>query len=78
MVIVVKKETGKQTIEWFLGNENGYTCSDDTVDYLRKHGFKTVHEVVDRQIEIPTKYWKDIKCKLGYNFLNAKIVKKGG
>lgn len=78
MVIKVKKEIGNQSIEWFLGADNGYTCSASTVEYLRKHGYKTVYEVVDKQMNIPQKYWKDIKKKLGYAFLNAKVVKKGG
>lgn len=76
MVLVVKKETGAKPIDWFQDAENGHVCSDATMNYLRKHNFKLVREVVDRQTEIPAKYWKDIKFKLGLDFMNAKVVKK--
>lgn len=76
MVIVVKKETGSKSIDWFQDSENGHICTDETMEYLRKHNFKLVREVVDRQAEIPAKYWKDIKYKLGLDFMNAKVITK--
>ena len=65
MQIVVKKEIYTQGIEWFQ-------CSKETMNYLKKHGYKTVEDVIDNQSKLPKKYWVELKRLLGFDYLGIK------
>ena len=53
----VPKEVQKQSIETMKVREK-------TLEYLRKNGFKTIEDVIDRQFEIPEKYRGNIYAYL--------------
>ena len=56
-VITVPEEVCKQSIETLK-------VRPDTLEYLRKKGFKTISEVIDKQDKIPKKYRGNIYAYL--------------
>lgn len=56
----IPKEIWQQPIEWLEG-------TPEIMEYLRKNGFKTVRDIIDRQKTIPEKYSLPIKKKIIFN-----------
>lgn len=57
IVYKVPDEVKKQSIETLK-------VRTETLEYLRKHGFKTINDVVKRQTKIPKKYRGNIYAYL--------------
>lgn len=57
IVYKVPKEVRKQSIE-------NLKVRKATLDYLRQNGFKTVEDIIDRQLEIPGEFRGNIYAYL--------------
>ncbi len=67
MTITVKKEICEQDISWFK-------CSKKVMNYLNKHEYKTVGDVIKQQDKLPQTYWRELKILLGYEFFDVKFT----
>lgn len=57
IVYKVPSEVKKQSIETLKVRKT-------TLEYLRQNGFKTVEDIIDKQLEIPSKYRGNIYAYL--------------
>ena len=69
----VSEDVRKQSIETLKVRK-------DTLEYLRKKGFKTIDDIIDKQDKIPKKYRENIYAYLMFGiedqFSNQIIFKK--
>ena len=72
IVYKVPSDVKKQSIETLKVRKT-------TLEYLRQNGFKTVEDIIDKQLEIPSEYRGNIYAYLmfgieDYDHLRARIL----